>query len=166
MRQKISKGLRSAILASTLTVLGSTAAAENVVIALKTNPLVDPEAACVALQIGQNLMMPIGGRSAEKVTLFPTLDGVEIVSDWMLPVGTKGKHKRNKYPRHLECRTPNGHAPLAEVLKAFWEMGGEIVVCPLCWGERYPDEEPIYGVIADGLQIHNLFLDADKVIDF
>jgi len=51
---------------------------EQVVISIKTNPLKDPEPACVALQIGINLLMDLNGTvlPADKVILFPTIDGV------------------------------------------------------------------------------------------
>jgi hypothetical protein len=44
-------------------------------------------------------------------------------------------------------------------------LGGEVVTCPLC-AERREITEPTYGVIGDGVDIHNLFLYGDKVIDF
>jgi len=158
--------LRNTLTSSLLLLAAFPISAENVVIALKSNPLVDPEAACVALQIGQNLMMDIGDGPAEQVTLFPTLDGVEIVSDKMLPAEVLPNGRIKTYPPHLDCLTPNGYVPLPEVLRAYWEMGGDIVVCPLCWTTRHEGETPIYGVVGNGGQIHNLFLNADKVIDF
>ena len=61
---------------------------EQVVISIKTNPLTDPEPSCVALQIGINLLLtevPVGTGSvavtpADRVVLFPTVDGVELVN--------------------------------------------------------------------------------------
>jgi hypothetical protein len=61
---------------------------ESVVIAIKSDPLSDPEPACVALQIGINLlsdtiMPPAAGVPvvpADEVILFPTLAGVEVVN--------------------------------------------------------------------------------------
>jgi hypothetical protein len=78
------------------------------------------------------------------------------------------------------CFTPKGPdtASIRGLLGNFWLMGGEIVVCPLCWAARYGADEPTlpeimvdesvdpYSVIGDGTDIHNLFLYTDKIIDF
>jgi len=56
-------------------------------------------------------------------------------------------------------------------------MDGEIVICPLCAFSRgigteemveagMAEVEPTRGFIGGGVDIHNLFIDADKVIDF
>ena len=155
--------------------VSSTDGIEHVVIALKTNPIRDPEAACVALQIGMNLLMndvngPADGgdvHPADRVTLFPTLDGVEIVSDRMAMRGTLPNGKPKPYPAHLYCTTPGGEVPLPELVYGFAQMNNAaILVCPLCWNARYEGEDPIYGSVGNGVTIHNLFLYADKVIDF
>ena len=121
--------------------VSSTDGLERVVIALKTNPIRDPEAACVALQIGMNLLMSdvngsdAGGEvdPADMVTLFPTLDGVEIVSDRMAMRGTLPNGKPKPYPAHLYCTTPSGEVPLPELVYGFVNMpNAEVVVCPLC----------------------------------
>jgi len=168
MKVKSWKNLRNFVLSSALITLAMPVSAQNVVIALKTNPLVDPEAACVALQIGQNLAMDIGVEGpADQVTLFPTLDGVEIVSDRMLLLEDLPNGKPRNYPPHLDCLTPNGYVPLPQLLAGFQSMPNvAIVVCPLCWGARYEGEDPIYGEVGNGASIHTLFMDADKVIDF
>ena len=147
---------------------------ESVVIALKTNPIRDPEAACVALQIGMNLLMDLDGTvgPADRVVLFPTLDGVEIVSDRMAMRGTLPNGKPKPYPAHLYCTTPSGEVPLPELVYGFVNMpNAEVVVCPLCWNTRYSGEDPLYSDletvrVGNGVDIHNLFLYADKVIDF
>ena len=95
---------------------------ESVVIALKTNPLDDPEAACVALQIGINLLMdtiPVGENSdpvtpADEVILFPTLGGVQIVNP------------ANDFSAE-DCDTPAGpgeEKSLNELLYGFDMLGG------------------------------------------
>lgn len=167
----LASAIAAAALAHTSTALAQDVSSvdgfESVVIALKSNPLRDPEAACVALQIGMNLLMPLGDGAVDKVTLFPTLDGVEIVSDRMLPRGDLPNGKNKPYPAHLYCTTPSGEVPLPELLAGFAGMTGvEVVVCPLCWNARYEGEEPIYGDLGSADAIHNLFLYADKVIDF
>lgn len=140
---------------------------EYVAITLKTDPVNDDhEAACVALQLGMNLLSesvpdeendstPV--EPAEKVVLFPTLGGVELInpmSDLMT----------------FWCTVPDGFggftkAPLAMVLANYDSMGGEIIVCPLCAKERGIDV-PSYGTMGSGVSIHELFIDADKVIGF
>jgi len=138
---------------------------EMIVISLGSNPRKDPEPACVALQIGMNLLMDdLNGANdggevipADRVILFATLDGVELVA----PDNNFSKKKYN-------CLTPDGEKPLSGLLSKFVEvMGGEVVVCPLCWAERgYAGTAPTYGVVANAFEIHDLFLTADKVIGF
>ena len=141
---------------------------ESVVISVKTDPLVDPEPACVALQIGMNLLMDsievkdnagavidIPVTPADEVILFPTIGGVELVD-----------------PTNPElfddvCLTPGGQKSLDFLLGAFVSMGGEVISCPLCLIKRgiaFDSVSP--GVVADGVMIHDLFLYADKLIDF
>nr|MBS0019975.1 hypothetical protein [Gammaproteobacteria bacterium] len=143
-------------------VMAQNAMDQNVVITLQTNPLLNPEAACVALQLGMNLLRSdISDEAVASVTLFPTLEGVSIVSEKMK------LRDNDKYPRRWNCSTPDGEEPLPEILAGFNDqMGTNIVVCPLCWMDRFDGEDPIYGSLGDGPTIHNLFLNADKVIDF
>jgi hypothetical protein len=135
---------------------------ESVVISLHTDPLVDPEPACVALQIGINLLMdtiPVGQDNitvtpADQVILFTTIGGVELINpekDFSEPV----------------CDTPAGpkSRSLAQLLQGFVNLGGEAVACPLCAMSR-GITEPSYGIVGNGVDIHNLFLHGDKVIDF
>ena len=141
---------------------------ESVVISVKTDPLLDPEPACVALQIGMNLLMDsievrdstgevikIAVTPADEVILFPTIGGVELVDPSNIAL-------------HEElCLTPGGMKSLHFLMGAFVAMGGEIVSCPLCLMARgidFNDVSP--GVVADGVMIHDLFLYADKLIDF
>ena len=137
---------------------------ESVVIALKTDPVYgDPEAACVALQIGINLLRSMVPDSednltsvtpADSVILFPTLGGVELIN----PL--------NDLTASV-CDTPAGQATgsLAGLLEVFVDSGGEVIACPLC-ADRRGITNPTRGTIGSGEDIHNLFLHADKVIDF
>ena len=152
---------------------------ENIVISLSTNPTENAEPACVAIQIGMNLLMDDlndeddvsvpGGEvtPVDTVILFATLDGVELL--------VPGNLNPNPDPDNDQlCLTKGGYKPLAGLLKKFVKvMGGEVIVCPLCWGERgysglptTPPTPPTYGDIGDAFDIHNLFLYADKVISF
>ncbi|MGI9318422.1 MAG: DsrE family protein [bacterium] len=134
---------------------------EQVVISIKTNPLKDPEPACVALQIGINLLMDLNGTvlPADKVILFPTIDGVELIN----PDNQINKRKKPK----LDCDTPAGEstASLSQLLETFVELDGEVVICPLCANSR-GITDPTQGKMGTAEDIHNLFLYADKVIDF
>ncbi|NNJ97536.1 MAG: hypothetical protein HKP12_10285 [Gammaproteobacteria bacterium] len=141
---------------------------EYVAITLKTDPRHDSEAACVALQLGMNLLSPIvpdatntltSVEPAEKVVLFPTLGGVELVNT-------------DTDLNALICQVPGESglkdAPLAKVLEGFIMAGGEVIVCPLCAYSRfiYDYELPHYASMGNGESIHELFIDADKVLSF
>jgi predicted peroxiredoxin len=134
---------------------------ENVVISLGTDPTVDAEPACVALQIGMNLLMDdlngteAGGKvtPADHVVLFATLDGVKLVA--------------SNSDLSATCFTPGGQQPLSEILSQFLGRGGDVVVCSLCWNARgYLETQLTYGIVAEASDIHSLFLYADKVIPF
>ena len=135
---------------------------ETIVISLASNPVDDPEPACVAIQIGMNLLKrdlndeEPGGKvtPADSVILFTTLDGVELVYE-------------NNIFSSQDCLTPKGPRSLSQLLTGFDALGGEVIVCPLCWMERdYDGTEPTWGTVADAFVIHDLFLYADKVISF
>ena len=169
---KASRNVLLAVTAVTLSLIGSTSFAadqssmdgmEQVVISIRTDPLKDPEPACVALQIGKNLLMENVGvpvTPADRVSLFLTIDGVELVN----PENQINKRKKPK----LVCNTPAGEntASLAGLLAKFVTMeGSEVLICPLCSASR-GITDPTQGKDASAEEIHNLFLFADKVIDF
>ena len=142
---------------------------EQVVISVKTNPLKDPEPSCIALQIGMNLLMdtvPVDGNNipvikTDRVILFPTIDGVELVNP-------DNRINRPKNPKPV-CDTPAGEntASLSQLMHGFVGLGGEIVICPLCAESRgITEENKTMGKMGNAEDIHNLFLYADKVIDF
>lgn len=133
---------------------------QDIVISLKSDPNQDPEAACLAVTFARSL----SGNPNANVTLFVTLDGVNLASDSYI-----SKRRLKKY----ECTTPFDpqHVTLQENLDAYLMGNNEnLVVCPICWKERYGDELPDYGVLpgedapsnAIGLMIFN----ADKILDF
>ena len=139
---------------------------ENVVVSLKTDPTKDPEPACVALQIGMNLLMAdLDGDGiddvvpADDVTLFLTIGGVELVNPH------NSIYNRTK-PKPV-CTTPGGvnTASLQALLQGFEMRGGKIMICPLCAASR-GITEPTTGEPGTAAGIHNLFLYADKVITF
>jgi hypothetical protein len=153
---------------------------EDVVVSVKTDPLEDPEAACVAIQIGINLLSDDlngddpGGQvtPADDVTLFLTLGGVNVLSPEVMTPGDDAPtcFSFDKDGMPVE-------PPLHALIDRFWMEGGNIMVCPLCWFSRYMDDGSMpvppsssevapEELIGNGARIHDLFLKADKVIDF
>ena len=135
--------------------------AQDVMISLKSNPMSNPEMACLAVTFARSLS------AAANVTLFVTLDGVSLADD-----SVTGS-------RRFKCETPWGEISLKENLEMFLTEEGTVdanqnhmVVCPICWKSRYGDELPDYGVLpgsADGTSptaIGKMVLDADKILDF
>ena len=124
---------------------------QDIVISLKLNPMSQPEAACLSVTLARALK---GGDPSANVTLFPTLDGVALGDS------------RVVNSRRFKCNTPWGEISLQENLEAF--LSGDpnnMVVCPLCWTERYGDQQPDYGVL-NPAAVGALLLNAEKVIDF
>ena len=142
---------------------------ENVVVSLQTSPFLNAEPSCVGVQIATNLLLDDvngpdpGGEvtPAESVTLFVTLQGVDAVSPRMDGL------TEETAPVELFCTTPQGDKLLPDLIAGFVARGGKILVCPLCWMSRYPGAEPLFGAeVGNGVTVHNLFLEADQVIDF
>lgn len=129
---------------------------QDIMISLKSNPMSNPEMACLAVTFANSLS------KAANVTLFVTLDGVSLAD-----ASVAGS-------RRFKCETPDGQISLKENLETFIDgNNNNMVVCPLCWISRYGDEElPDYGVLpgsADGTPpdaIGKMVLDADKILDF
>ena len=136
---------------------------QDVVITLKSDPNHDPEAACLAVTFARSL----SGNTDANITLFVTLDGVNLAND---------KYISKRRLKEYECTTPFDppHVTLKENLMAFVSdnPGGDdsLVVCPICWQERYGDELPDYGVLpgatAPGNAIGKMMFNADKILDF
>jgi len=136
---------------------------QDVVITLKSDPNHDPEAACLAITFARSLAR----NPNANITLFVTLDGVNLASDKYI-----SKRRLKKY----ECTTPFDppHVTVKENLIAFLDenLGGDdnVVVCPICWKERYGDKIPDYGVLpgatAPGYAIGTMMFNADKILDF
>ena len=110
------------------------------------------------------------------ITVPPTLDGV-VLGD--LHVVRRGRFR---------CTTPEGVITLRENLEDFLCDTGDredccairgqgcdlednslnmnnMVVCPICWKERYGDEMPDYGVL-NSMAVGAVLLNAEKIIDF
>ena len=133
--------------------------AQDIVISLKSNPMSNPEMACLAVTFARNLSADSTSLT-NNVTLFVTLDGVSLADD-----SVTGS-------RRFKCETPWGEISLLENLEAFLAGNdNNMVVCPICWKSRYDDELPDYGVLpgaegVPGTAIGKMVLDADKILDF
>jgi len=124
---------------------------QDIVITLKQNPMSQPEAACLSVTLARSLR---GGDPSANVTLFPTLDGVALGDSSVVS------------SRRFKCNTPWGEISLQENLEAFLAGNpNNMVICPLCWVERYGDQQPDYGVL-NPPAVGALLLNAEKVIDF
>ena len=123
--------------------------AQDIVISLKLNPMSQPEAACLSVTMANALKD--GGAN---VTLFPTLDGVALGDSKVVS------------SRRFKCNTSSGEITLQENLDNFLDGDpNNMVICPLCWTERYGDQQPDYGVL-DSQAVGALLLNAEKIIDF
>jgi sulfur relay (sulfurtransferase) complex TusBCD TusD component (DsrE family) len=128
---------------------------QDVVITLKVNALTNPETACLAVTLARALTS-----GATNVTLFVTLDGVAL-----------GDAKIVGNPK-FKCTTPWGEISLEENLTAFLnDNDNNMVVCPICWMERYGDAMPDYGVLpgqggTPGNAVGMVLLNAEKILDF
>jgi hypothetical protein len=150
---------------------------ENIVISIKSDPTAGEnideireaaEPACVAIQIGINLlkdMVMVGDNNvpvtpADRVTLFTTVGGVQLVNP--------DEEKQAILDDETVCFAPYPGGlfqSLNQLLDTFVNNGGEIVVCPLCAITRGIMPVPP-ATMGNAEDIHNLFLYADKVIDF
>lgn len=136
---------------------------QDVVITLKSDPNHDPEAACLAVTFARSLAR----NPYANITLFVTLDGVNLASDEYI-----SKRRLKEY----ECATPFDpqHVTLKENLNFYlsetFDNHNNVVVCPICWTERYGAEVPDYGVLpgvnAPGNAIGIMMFNADKILDF
>lgn len=130
--------------------------AQDVVISLKVNPLSNPETACLAVTLARALK----SNGVTNVTLFPTLDGVALGDAKIVD------------KRKFRCTTPfpeEQPVSLRDNLERFLgDNMDNMVVCPICWGERYGDALPDYGFLPPegSTAVGKLFLDAEKIIDF
>lgn len=122
---------------------------QDVVVTLKVNPLTNPEQACLAVTLAKALQ-----RGTTNVTLFATLDGVAL-----------GDAKIVGNPKFRCTITPAGEElSLEENLSAFLAgNNNNMVICPICWVERYGSAMPDYGAYTSPVP---MLLRADKILDY
>lgn len=139
----------------------SAADPQDVVISMQVNPRKNTEKACLAVTFARSLSR----NTNANVTLFVTLDGVSLAKKQVI----------NK--RRLMCSVKEDdeivEITLKENLEAFiGDNQNAMVVCPICWKERYGDKAiPDYGVLpgaegTPGNAIGALMFNADKILDF
>lgn len=166
--QNLPKYLLASLLASTIVASQSQADwavpgptnddPQNIVIIVSENPRSNPERTCLAVTLAKALAY--NGPRSQNVTIFATLDGTAL--------GIKSVVKS----RRFKCAQSDGtEISLKENLEQF--LGGDdnnMVLCPICYEERYGDKEPAYGVLpgydVSGFAVIDVLSNADKVIDF
>mgnify|MGYP001820244283 CR=1 FL=1 len=139
----------------------SAADPQDVVVSLATDPNHDPEAACLAVTFARSLSL----NQKANITLFVTLDGVNLARE---------DYITRKRLKEYECTTPStmsGKISLADHLTAYIAGNdNKMVVCPICWNERYEGENPDFGVLpgttAPGNAIGAMMFNADKILSF
>ena len=139
----------TAVLADSPNCNGGPNGSQHIVVHLKSN-LEDLQAALIATRLG-SLMAGEGCQ----VTLFLTLRGVRLAD--------------NRMPQNLDFGRDDVGAPnLAVAVASFQENGGTVAVCPACAGEigLSPTDLIPGSTILDGAGLVDLFLTADKIIDF
>ena len=133
---------------------------QNIVIVVSENPNSNPERTCLAITLGKTLAN--NPYRPQNVTIFATLDGTAL--------GVKRVVKR----RRFRCAQSDGsEISLQENLEQFLSVtDNDLVLCPICYGERYGDRLPDYGVLpgsqdgTPGTAVIDVLSNADKVIDF
>ena len=132
---------------------------QDIVVSLATDPNHDPEAACLAVTFARSL----SGNPNANITLFVTLDGVNLASE---------DYITRKRLKEYECTTPSGKISLVDHLTAYIAGNdSKMMVCPICWKERYEDEVPDYGDMpgvndVPGTAIGTMMFNADKILSF
>jgi predicted peroxiredoxin len=137
--------------------------AQQIVVSSKMDPYsaVGYEAACVAFSMGTLLKM-----NGADTTMFLTLDGAQIAHVDSLVYIDAYASLIGKW----SCLTSSGPKLLTDVVNGFVAAGGNILVCPLCWTQRYGTEAGdmlINGAsMGSPTSLAETFLNASKVIDF
>ena len=132
---------------------------QNIVIVVSENPRSNAERTCLAVTLAKSLALnPV---RPQNVTIFATLDGVALGIDHVVK------------SRRFKCtQADEKEISLEENLMQFLNGNdNNLVLCPICYKERYGDRLPDYGVLpgADGvspLAVIDVLANADKISDF
>ena len=130
---------------------------QDVVISLKSNPMSNPEMACLAVTFARSLALHPNYKDTSNVTLFVTLDGVSLADDSVVS------------SRRFKCDTPWGVISLKKNLDAFMRDNvNNMVVCPICWKARYGTTPPDYGYLPGpgDTAVLDVIMRAEKILDF
>jgi len=177
----------------------SAADPQDIVVSLATDPKDDPEAACLAVTFARNLsgnpnanvtlfVTLDGVHLANKAYISSKKSDEEYSSKRKKKHGhghghwgeysserTKKHGEEHSSAEHAEeykCTTPWGEFSLAEHLTTYIDHNdNKMVVCPLCWNERYEGELPDFGVLPGaedipGTAIGMMMFNADKILSF
>jgi hypothetical protein len=146
---------------------------QNIVIVVSENPRSNPERTCLAVTLAKTLArakMPNGELyRPQNVTIFATLDGAAL-----------GVERIIDKPRFKCVQGDGSEISLQENLEQFLAYDGEtnhnhLVLCPICYRERFGDRAPDYGVLpspedlpytVSPFAVIDVITNADKVIDF
>lgn len=132
---------------------------QNLVVVVAEDPISNPERTCLAVTLAKTLAF--NPYRSHNVTIFATLDGTA------LGVASVVKSRRFK------CAQADGtEISLADNLEQFLAGNdNNLVLCPICYRERFGDAQPDYGVLpgdgsTPGIAVIDVLSNADKVIDF
>jgi len=145
---------------------------QNIVIVVSENPRSNPERTCLAVTLAKTFAK--NPYRPQNVTIFATLDGAALGVERVIA------------KRRFKCAQADGsEISLQENLELFLEEDGKtnhnhLVLCPICYFERFGDQLPDYGVLPsadydadnpdEGLApptaVIDVLANANKVIDF
>ena len=137
-------------------------------IVVSENPRSNAERTCLAVTLAKTLARakkPDGEfYNPQNVTIFATLDGAALGVERVID------------KRRFKCVQGDGSViSLQENLAQFLAYDGEtnhnhLVLCPICYRERFGDRLPDYGVLpgvdVSPTAVIDVLTNADKVIDF
>jgi len=140
---------------------------QNIVIVVSENPRSNPERTCLAVTLAKTFAK--NPYRPQNVTIFATLDGAAL-----------GVERVIDKPRFKCAQADGSEISLQEDLEQFLAYDGvtnhnHLVLCPICYRERFGDRAPDYGVLpspedfpytVSPFAVIDVLANANKVIDF
>lgn len=140
---------------------------QNIVIVVSENPRSNPERTCLAVTLAKTFAK--NPYRPQNVTIFATLDGAAL-----------GVERVIDKPRFKCAQADGSEISLQENLEQFLAYDGDmnpnhLVLCPICYRERFGDRAPDYGVLpspedfpytVSPFAVIDVLANANKVIDF